>query len=241
MLVAAGGCAGTVPPLPPPVQPRPPLTASTPSYFVYHLRKGDTLYSLGRRFGVSWVEIRETNHIDDPEDISEGTPLLIRRTAGVVPPQPPPMEPASSAAERVPVSPRVLNRGRAWSRFWWPTGGRVLTEFGDAVRGFSEPGITIAVAVGTEVYAVADGTVIACLSAGRTPESGWGNVVAVSHAGDVASWYAHLGQVLVEKGDQVRKGQPLGTAGTSGAATEGQLAFRMFMDERPVDPRDYLP
>jgi LysM repeat protein len=51
------------------VVPTPPPTFD---YFVYHVRRGDTLYSLGARFGLGWQEIQETNGIAEPDLLRPG-------------------------------------------------------------------------------------------------------------------------------------------------------------------------
>jgi len=65
--------------------------------------------------------------------------------------------------------------------------------------------------------------------------------VAISHSGGIASWYAYLDQVLVERGQSVSKGQLIGTVGRSGAAPRPELAFRLYQDDRPVNPERLLP
>ena len=62
-----------------------------------------------------------------------------------------------------------------------------------------------------------------------------------SHADAAVSWYAHLRDIDVEKGQRVSKGEPIGTVGSSGVAEEDGLAFRLFRDDHQVDPEDYLP
>jgi murein DD-endopeptidase MepM/ murein hydrolase activator NlpD len=109
------------------------------------------------------------------------------------------------------------------------------------LRGFKEPGIAIAAPAGTEVCAVAAGRVITLVGGDKARRSAWGNVVAVFHPDGMVSWYGHLGDIEVAKGDSVEKGQPIATVGSSGAVQEPELAFRLFKAERLVDPEDYLP
>jgi len=230
--------------VPPPPSASPPITiptvAPTLTYFVYHVRRGDTLYSLGERFRLPWREIADTNGVWRPDQMKVGTPLLIRQVQGVAPPSA--SEPPERATvERQSLSKHDLHRGKPSASFWWPTSGRVVRHYGNTLRGLAEPGITIVAPRGRDVCAVSSGKVIECLSAGRTSESGWGNVVVVAHSAGMVSWYAHLDKVLVTKGQAVTKGEPIGTVGSTGAAGSPQLAFRMFKNERPLDPEKYLP
>ncbi|KPK65795.1 MAG: hypothetical protein AMK73_01900 [Planctomycetes bacterium SM23_32] len=241
-LLGAAGCR-TTPTVaaepPPPVAPKHEVL-SVPSYFVYEVRKGDTLYGLGERFGVAWQEIATTNGIGPPYGLDEGMPLLVPHAPGVaVPDLPAPR--AVASVRRIAVPRSQLHRGKAASRYWWPTGGRLARRYEQRVRGLPEPGIGISAPRGTEVYAVASGTVITTVSAGGSPGSAWGNVVAVSHPGGVVSWYGQLDQVLVRKWRKVSQGDPIGTVGSSGAATRPELAFRMFRNDRFINPEDLLP
>jgi len=216
-----------------------PPPAPPPSYFVYEVREGDTLVSLGRRFHVPWQEIKSDNDIARPEDMRVGRILLIRRVDGVEPPElSSPVTARPRAPARRPVAPQRLNRGRPSARFWWPTDGRLARRYGEPLRGLDEPGIGIAAAPGTEVYAVASGTVVTCVR-GDASRAGWGNVVAVRHAGNFVSWYGCLGTVLVSEGQRVGQGEPIGTVGACGGSAG--LAFRLFLNDRPVDPLRYLP
>ncbi len=232
-------------PAPPAPSPTPPMpeTGHKLSYFVYNVRKGETLYSLAHRFHVTVQELKEDNHITTPTDLPVGKPLLIRHVPGAEQPPGPSSEagPAPVVGPRRAVAEALLNRGKPGSQFWWPTGGTLARRFGQEVRGFSDPSIAIRAAAGTEVYAVADGKVVSVVLGGDNAQSVWGNVVSIEHAGDMTSWYAHLARVLVKEGERVRKGEAIGTVGRTGQAPEPMLAFRLYHDNRPVDPLNYLP
>jgi murein DD-endopeptidase MepM/ murein hydrolase activator NlpD len=246
-VLAGAGCAA------PREQPEPAAPAQAPEsrsvpastrYFVYHVRRGDTLSSLGRRFGVSWRVIAADNEIADPDDVQVGRVLLIPLVEGRAVPEPSVLDPvaASSApAARVPVGAAKLHRGSPSSPLWWPTAGTLVRGYGDALRGLPEPGIAIAAPAGAEVCAVAAGEIVTCLEAGDVGEGAWGNTLSIAHAGGLVSWYAHLDSILVSAGDRVDKGQPIGTVGSTGEAASPQLAFRLFRNERPVDPLRSLP
>lgn len=250
------GCAGpepaarpeSVPPVPPvrptlSAQTKPSAPTPTFEYFPYHVRQGDTLYSLGQRFRVAWEDIARDNDIDHPEDMPVGTLLLIPKAPGVAAPpldRPERQPVARSGSARTSVPASRLNGGKPAAKYWWPTAGRLVRRYGAPVRGLPEHGIAIAAPAGTEVYAVADGTVVTSVVPDDTVGA-WGNVVAVAHAGGVVSWYAHLDSVLVRKGRKVRKGEPIGSVGATGAVAGSQLAFRLYKNNRPVNPEDYLP
>jgi len=84
--------------------------------------------------------------------------------------------------------------------------------------------------LGDPVYAIADGRV----SLAREGGPGWGNVIIVLHAylekGErkyVQSYYAHVDSILVQVGEEVRRGQQIATVGNAGGRYWAHLHFEM--------------
>jgi len=80
------------------------------------------------------------------------------------------------------------------------------------------------------IYAVADGRVLLA----RDGSPGWGKIVIVLHAyienGErkyVQSYYGHVETMLVQAGDEVRRGQQIATVGTAGGRYFAHLHFQM--------------
>lgn len=146
---------------------------------------------------------------------------------------PPP--PADAAPRMAPPPPAALPT--AAPRFDWPVRGRTLAGFGPRAGGQQNDGIDIAAAAGTPVKAADGGTVVYAGSEVR----GLGNLLLVSHAGGYITAYAHLDKMSVTKGATVKKGQTLGTVGTSGGVSEPQLHFEVRHRNKPVDPAGLLP
>lgn len=214
-------------------------------YFLYAVQRGDSLYSLGRRFNVPWQEIMRANSVK-PDDLVVGSYLYVPLAEGTAPPRLTRPEPASNTGGR-PIS--SLDNGQPGARFCWPARGRLVRRYGDKLRGLPEPGLGIAARAGEEVRAVADGKVHTVVSAGSANGSAWGNVVAIAHAGGLVSWYARIDGIRVREGQRVSKGQPIGALGRTGTGPARRsfsedgpvLAFRLYSNERPIDPEDYLP
>jgi murein DD-endopeptidase MepM/ murein hydrolase activator NlpD len=138
-----------------------------------------------------------------------------------------------------------------------PIGNFVLTSpFGDRVSPFTNSrdfhsGIDLAAREGTPVLASGDGRVV---FAGRFPlrrNVRWwryGNVVVLTHGGRYLSIYAHLEAIEVRRGQQVTRGEQIGTVGNTGWSTSPHLHYEvrvMQEDESssepvPVDPRIYI-
>jgi len=96
-------------------------------------------------------------------------------------------------------------------------------------------GLDFAGKAGSDVVAVASGVVT---WAGR--DSGYGNVVEVTHDDDYVTRYAHNKQNLVAPGDIVRKGETSALMGSSGRSTGSHVHYELYKHGRSVDPSSYI-
>jgi murein DD-endopeptidase MepM/ murein hydrolase activator NlpD len=128
-------------------------------------------------------------------------------------------------------------RDRDAPSFTWPVRGQVIAGAARAKEDTGDSGIDIAVPVGTEIRASADGVVV---YAGDGIKR-FGNLVLVRHDGGFVSAYAHLDQILVKLDDHVQRGQVIAKSGRAGAASTPLLHFEIRKGEAPVDARQYLP
>jgi septal ring factor EnvC (AmiA/AmiB activator) len=88
---------------------------------------------------------------------------------------------------------------------------------------------------------VREGTVICVVRRAGRRQTGWGTVIVVRHTGGIVSWYGDLKRATVKDGSRVEKGQFIGTARRHARTGRRVVALRFFKDERPADPRQYLP
>ena len=116
-------------------------------------------------------------------------------------------------------------------QFRWPVKGRVIQSFGQ-----NADGINISVPEGTEVRAAENGVVA---YAGNELK-GYGNLILIRHANGYVTAYAHARDLSVKRGDTVKRGQVIATAGQTGNVTSPQLLFELRKGATPVDPRLYL-
>jgi len=82
-----------------------------------------------------------------------------------------------------------------------------------ATKGRGHFGVDMGASAGTPVYAMSNGVV----SAATTDKMG-GNIVGVTHADGLWSYYAHLSTISVHKGDHVGPDTVIGTVGNTGNA-----------------------
>ncbi len=140
-------------------------------------------------------------------------------------------------------SPRVTSNDQlpapdpmSGNSFRWPVKGRVIAEFGARPDGGHNDGIDLAVPQGTSVKAAENGVVA---YAGNELK-GYGNLVLVRHANNWVSAYANNEELLVKRGDKVRRGQIIAKAGATGAVSQPQVHFELRKGSRPVDPTKYM-
>lgn len=122
-----------------------------------------------------------------------------------------------------------------------PVDGRKSSDYGNRLNPYSNTwrfhaGVDIAAPGGTPIRAAADGTVT---RAGWN--GGYGNYTCLAHGDGLSTCYAHQSQILVEAGQEVRRGQVIGRVGTTGNSTGNHLHFEVRRDGSPVDPTAYLP
>lgn len=254
--VALAACSSTVV-REPPAPARQPSRATLPKAGATAVvQRGDTLFGIAFRNGVSVGDLAAWNSLAPPYTIYPGQRLRLSprsRTASATPRPGPPrtsatrpvaVKPAGPSSGRpaasparparptpAPVTAPPVDSGIAWR---WPADGGLLRRFvsGEPTR----QGIDIGGASGAPVRAAADGTVVYS-GAGLV---GYGELVIVKHSEAWLSAYGHNRRRLVNEGELVKAGQQIAEMGRSGAPRD-MLHFEIRYNGRPVDPLQYLP
>jgi hypothetical protein len=69
--------------------------------------------------------------------------------------------------------------------------------------------------------------------------TGYGRHVTIDHGFGYETLYAHMDEVHVQRGERVKKGQQIGTVGSSGTSTAPHCHYEVHHNGRPVDPIHY--
>ena len=104
---------------------------------------------------------------------------------------------------------------------------------GSIVRAYSKgsnDGIDLSAGSGSPVKAAASGSVAAV-----TRDTDGVPIVVIRHEGQLMTVYAGMGALSVQKGDQVKAGQQIGTAGNAGS-----IHFEVRQGYDSVDPEGYF-
>ncbi len=97
-------------------------------------------------------------------------------------------------------------------------------------------GVDFSAPVGTDIYATGDGLV----EAADRSKSGYGNQIVIDHGFGYKTMYAHLQSFKVRAGQQVTRGQIIGTVGSTGKSTSPHLHYEVWKNNVPVDPINYF-
>jgi murein DD-endopeptidase MepM/ murein hydrolase activator NlpD len=224
---------------------------------IHVVRAGQTLHSIAHIYHKPVTVIARANNlrvdtrlkageritIPDIKEASQATPVRAETsnspaTSNVA------MADSSQTARVVEPAPTmssqeaVKNAEPAGSLpgFRWPVRGRVIAAFGPKPNGVQNDGINLAVPEGTPIKAAEDGVV----AYAGSELKGYGNLVLVRHPNGFVTAYAHASDILVKRGEAVKRGQVIAHAGQTGNVTSPQLHFEIRKGATPVDPAQYL-
>src|SRR4029077_3049769 len=199
---------------------------------VHVVNHGDTLLGVARRNHVSVAELARANGIQPNAKLQLGMRLTVPAKATALSPAAQPavtaVQPAAASApatrlaavtaesqqkarlaqatnEDAPAetSVRAAEATGALPTFRWPVRGKVITSYGAKTNGKANDGINLAVPEGTPVKAAEDGVV----AYSGNELKGYGNLVLVRHANGYVTAYAHASELLVKRGDTIKRGQ----------------------------------
>jgi murein DD-endopeptidase MepM/ murein hydrolase activator NlpD len=237
---------------------------------VHIVAPGESLMSISRQHGVTLSALARANNIQPSTRISVGDRITVPggrpavasvtrapqgHTAQAMAPAPQLAQPRTVPSEQVATMPaqnvrmatpepekapetvaKTVEPAGAMQSFRWPVKGRVIAGFGAKAGGGQNDGINLAVPEGTPVKAADDGVVA---YAGNELK-GYGNLVLIRHSNGFVSAYAHASELMVKRGDAIKRGQVIANAGQTGNVTSPQLHFEIRKGSTPVDPTKYL-
>ncbi|MBR1227736.1 MULTISPECIES: peptidoglycan DD-metalloendopeptidase family protein [unclassified Bradyrhizobium] len=258
--------AAPAPAVAPPVS-KPVAAVAGPSS-VHVVNRGDTLMSIARRNNLPVADLAKANNLDTSAKLSLGMKLTVpgaktaaapaaqpvapvQQVAAVAAPAAKPLTPAAQPqsarlaqstvnVEEKPAAeaPAVKSSEAtgALPTFRWPVRGKVITTYGAKTNGKANDGINLAVPEGTPVKAAEDGVV----AYSGNELKGYGNLILVRHSNGYVTAYAHASELMVKRGDTIKRGQIIAKSGQSGEVGSPQLHFEIRKGSSPVDPLQFL-
>jgi lipoprotein NlpD len=206
------------------------IACGGPAVLRHRVERGESLYRIGKAYGVSPEEIARANDIKDATRIEVGQLIVVPRARRALPVGV--ITPVSARGDR-PLPPE-LPRGAA--PFVWPVeAGLVTSAFGP--RGATHhDGIDIGSREGAPVCAARAGRVLY-----SDHLRGYGNLIILAHDEGYATVYAHNRENRVRAGAEVRQGEVIAAVGRSGKTSGPNLHFEVRKDNIARNPLFYLP
>lgn len=240
-----------------------PLVGAVTAPSIHVVNRGDTLVGVARRNHISAGELAIANGLQPGSKLRIGMKLTVpgKAAAAIAPVAQPvaaqaiwappatkvaaltdPQQKARLAqataieepAAEAPV--KAAEATGALPTFRWPVRGKVITSYGAKTNGKANDGINLAVPEGTPVKAAEDGVV----AYSGNELKGYGNLVLVRHSNGYVTAYAHASELLVKRGDTIKRGQVIAKSGQSGEVGSPQLHFEIRKGSTPVDPLQFL-
>jgi len=171
--------------------------------------------------------------------VASPPPATKLAAVSTVPPQTAHLAQATTKIEDAPAAETPVKASEATGAlptFRWPVRGKVITAYGAKANGKANDGINLAVPEGTPVKAAEDGVV----AYSGNELKGYGNLVLVRHSNGYVTAYAHASELLVKRGDTIKRGQVIAKSGQSGEVGSPQLHFEIRKGSSPVDPLQFL-
>ena len=155
-------------------------------------------------------------------------------------PATPPIMPEQEAESEIELETQTRSEVRAYIFPLEDTSVEVTNPYGWQEHPVTKQkslhsGVDLAADYGTNVLAVADGTVLDC-----SYDAAFGYILTLEHGNGVQTQYAHLSEFLVEFGDVVRQGQIIAKTGDSGWTTGPHLHLGVLINGETADPLEAL-
>lgn len=243
-----------------------PVTLGANQYLV---QRGDTLYSIGRKFGIPFMKLAEFNQLQSPYEIHVGQVLNLKassiNTANNKP------NDTASATDDAEVVTSAIARPEL------STSADTVTAPAAAANNTAPATTDAAKNTASDLEAIADadiqwqwplpgkvttgfdaqnnkglnitgtaGQAITAAGAGKVIYSGmdvrgYGKLVIIKHNSNLLSVYAHQGNSLVKEGVFVTQGEKLANLPAPANNKPPVLHFEIRQKGKPVDPATYLP
>lgn len=233
----------------------------------YLVQKGDTLYSIGRKFGIPFMKLADFNQLQAPYEIHVGQVLnLNARPANTGTANSKTNDSANTADDAEVVTsaiirPDINNTGdttatAASAPATADTGKTAAATDLEAITdsdiqwqwplaGKVSTGFDAQTNKGLNITGNA-GQVINAAGAGKVIYSGmdvrgYGKLIIIKHNSNLLSVYAHQGNSVVKEGVFVASGEKLANLPAQANNKAPVLHFEIRQKGKPVDPAGYLP
>ena len=197
----------------------------------YVVAKGDTLYGIARKNGMSVADLMSINNLDSSAVIKVGQKLKVSAGGSLsnttkTSSQAKSGETVIKVTEPAPDTRTYGATVNADSNTKWPVSSPKITQVKGKISG-----VQLSAKTNEPVLCIHEGTVM-YVGVYR----GFGQVVFVLSKTGLIYAYTGLGSVKVRKGEYAVSGSELGTAGLDSISQKYQITFMVFQNGQPMDP-----
>lgn len=201
------------------------------------VQQGETAYTIARSYNVSVTSLASWNNLDRDLTVRVGQQLLIPQSvASTTTPTPVAAAPSNTqttttTTTQATPAPAPAPAPQSSARMVMPVQGKIIRDFEDKPGGHD--GIDIQADAGSAVVAADAGEVT------RVEDSviEGTKIVIVRHSDNILTVYVNIAGAQVNKGDQVRRGE---TIGSVAPGSPPYLGFRIYKGTQVQDPEPYL-
>lgn len=210
-------------------------SASTAKTVEYVVAKGDTLYGIARKNGMTVADLMAINNLDSSAVIKVGQKLKVSAgrtsssSSAATTKKSEPAKPGETVIKVNEKAPDTRTYGTtitADANTKWPVSSPKITQVKGKISG-----VQLSAKTNEAVLCIHEGTVM-YVGVYR----GFGQVVFVQSKTGLIYAYTGLGSVKVRKGEYAVSGAELGTAGLDSISQKYQITFMVFQNGQPIDP-----
>lgn len=210
-------------------------SASTAKTVEYVVAKGDTLYGIARKNGMTVADLMAINNLDSSAVIKVGQKLKVSAgstsssSSAATAKKSEPAKPGETVIKVNEKAPDTRTYGTtitADANTKWPVSSPKITQVKGKISG-----VQLSAKTNEAVLCIHEGTVM-YVGVYR----GFGQVVFVQSKTGLIYAYTGLGSVKVRKGEYAVSGAELGTAGLDSISQKYQITFMVFQNGQPIDP-----
>ena len=210
-------------------------SASTAKTVEYVVAKGDTLYGIARKNGMTVADLMAINNLDSSAVIKVGQKLKVSAgstsssSSAATTKKSEPAKPGETVIKVNEKAPDTRTYGTtitADANTKWPVSSPKITQVKGKISG-----VQLSAKTKEAVLCIHEGTVM-YVGVYR----GFGQVVFVQSKTGLIYAYTGLGSVKVRKGEYAVSGAELGTAGLDSISQKYQITFMVFQNGQPIDP-----
>lgn len=197
------------------------------------VQKGDTLYGIARKNGMTVADLMALNNLDSSAVIKVGQKLKVNAAAETkTVTSTTTTAPANNTETVIKITesaPDTRSYGttvNADANTKWPVASPKITQVKGKISG-----VQLSAKTNEPVVCIHEGTVM-YVGVYR----GFGQVVFVQSKTGLIYAYTGLGSTKVRKGEYAVSGAELGTAGLDSISQKYQITFMVFQNGQPIDP-----